>query len=128
MRLWLFLAAVNGLLAMTAGAYAAHGLDDSQSVMLLEQASRYQMTHALALIGVAWLAGQWPHSWPVRVAGTLFAVGTALFCGALSLHALLGVHVNQMAPAGGIVLMGGWASLAWTALRPFGSPEKGDGI
>ncbi|MBF0129168.1 MAG: DUF423 domain-containing protein [Alphaproteobacteria bacterium] len=117
MRLWIFLAAVNGVLALAAGAYAAHGVSEPQNVMLLEQASRYQMIHALALFGVAWLADRWPGSPPVRLAGMLFLAGIVLFCGTLSLHATTGLYLRALPPVGGIAFMGGWVALAWAALR-----------
>ncbi len=60
MRLWLFLAALNGLLAVAAGAYGAHWLEvtDSAHRDLFNTGMQYHMWHALALLAVAWLASR----------------------------------------------------------------------
>lgn len=58
MRLWLFVAGLNGLLAVMAGAYGSHNLEaaDSGSRDVFMVAVQYHMWHALALLAVAWLA------------------------------------------------------------------------
>lgn len=54
-----------------------------------------------------------------RVAGGAIGLGLALFCGDLSVRALLGVApVPFAAPAGGVVLMLGWVLLGAAALVP----------
>ena len=55
MNVWLLVAAVNGLLAVAAGAFGAHGLQaqiDAHALQVFETGARYQMYHALA-IGLA---------------------------------------------------------------------------
>ena len=52
-RAWIGLAALFGLLAVAAGAFAAHGLEargDTRAVALVETGARYQMWHALAML------------------------------------------------------------------------------
>ena len=51
--------AVLGLTAVAAGAFGAHGLRghlDLESMGWFETAARYQLIHALALFGAAWLS------------------------------------------------------------------------
>ena len=54
MRIWLFIAAVNGALAVLAGAFAAHGLKaqlPADMLAVFETGARYQMYHALIACG-----------------------------------------------------------------------------
>ncbi len=121
MRLWLFLAAVNGLLAVTAGAYGAHWLEvtDQAHRDLFNTGLQYHMWHALALLAVAWLASR-PEAAgakAVRVAGWAFTAGIVLFSGSLYALGLTGsVPVPGAAPAGGLSFFVGWAALIWAAL------------
>lgn len=61
MRNWLMLGAINGGLAVAAGAFAAHGLKPRlapEMLAVFETAARYHMYHALALLAVGLLI-QW---------------------------------------------------------------------
>ncbi|MCW5772322.1 MAG: DUF423 domain-containing protein [Rhodospirillaceae bacterium] len=113
MKIWLAVAAVNGLLAVAAGAFGAHMLQgklDAQALQVFETGARYHMYHALA-IGLAALA-------PARLASILFLAGIVLFSGSLYLLALTGTKwLGAVTPFGGVAFLGGWAALAWAALR-----------
>jgi uncharacterized membrane protein YgdD (TMEM256/DUF423 family) len=113
MRLWLAIAAVNGALAVAAGAFAAHGLKDHLPPQLLavwETGARYHMYHALAMGLAALAGGRWP---PM-----LFLAGTALFCGSLYALALgAAAWVGVVTPFGGGFFIAGWICLAFSALR-----------
>lgn len=118
---WLFLGALNGLLAVTAGAYGRHWLAGGDVAREMFQiASQYQMVHALALLAVAGLASM-PSQGRLSsatVAGVAFAVGVLLFSGSLYAFGLTGgLLLPGAAPAGGFALMAGWLALMWTALR-----------
>jgi uncharacterized membrane protein YgdD (TMEM256/DUF423 family) len=112
-RMWVGLGAVAGLLAVALAAMAAHvpGLG-SQAV---RDAVQMQGWHALALFGV----GIWARRGGVlaHLAGAAFALGMLLFCGSIVLLALTGVRLPSVAPAGGMLLMAGWALLGLSALR-----------
>jgi uncharacterized membrane protein YgdD (TMEM256/DUF423 family) len=112
MGAWLVAAGVNGLMAVAAGAFAAHGLRaslDATALGWVETASRYQFWHALALIGVALL----PSHWLVPIVGWLFLAGIILFSGSLYLMALTGVRIlGAVTPVGGLALIAGWGALA----------------
>jgi uncharacterized membrane protein YgdD (TMEM256/DUF423 family) len=114
-RAWVGLAALFGLLAVAAGAFAAHGLrasGDLRAVELVQTGSQYQMAHALAMLGYAALG------WPGRLPLVLWAVGIALF--AFSLYALAfgaPTAVAMVTPVGGTAMIAGWAALAWQAFR-----------
>ena len=116
MRLWLAVAAVNGALAVAAGAFGAHGLEarlTPDMLAVFEAGARYHMYHALAMalaaiVGAGWAAG-------------LFAGGIALFSGSLYLLALSGATwLGMITPLGGVLFLAGWICLAFSAMRkPF---------
>ncbi|HUL07151.1 MAG TPA: DUF423 domain-containing protein [Candidatus Acidoferrum sp.] len=115
---WLVAAAVNGLMAIAMGAFAAHGLRsvlDAEALGWLDTGSRYQMWHALVLLGVALLLLRAQPGRDRRLLQAIawcILVGTALFAGSLYLLAL--THAEAFAwitPVGGIVLMAGWFGL-----------------
>ena len=107
--------ALSGFVAVAAGAFGAHALRARLPGDLLtafETGARYQMYHALALLGVAWAVTQWPTT-PIRLSAWLFLAGTALFSGSLYALALTGARWwGAVTPAGGVLLLGGWLALA----------------
>jgi len=119
MRVWLFLGALNGLVAVCAGAYGWHELGgDDGARDMFAIGVQYQMMHALGLLAVAWLADRRGRSPVVIVAGVAFAVGIVLFSGTLYAFGMTGaVPVEGAAPAGGFAFILGWLALMWTAVR-----------
>ena len=116
MRLWLVLAGLSGAVAVAMGAVAAHAFtDDPVAAGLVDKAARYQLMHALALIGVAVLAERRP-SWPVAAAGGLFTLGSVLFCGSLYALAFHWVTSTPLAPVGGSSFILGWLCLGLAGL------------
>lgn len=113
MRLWLGLAAVNGALAVAAGAFGAHALRAQLPPDLLsvwETGARYHMYGALAM-GLAALAGS---RWPPP----LFLAGIVLFCGSLYGLALGGPGwLGPVTPLGGAFLIAGFVCLAISSFR-----------
>lgn len=119
---WILLAALNGLLSVAAGAFSRHGMLDAGSREMIAIGSQYQMTHALALFAVAWLATQSDLPWvsPVHVAGAAFALGILMFSGSLYWLGITGdVPVRGAAPVGGFLLMLGWIAIAVAAARSY---------
>lgn len=119
-NLWLCMGAVNALLSVAAGAFGAHGLKDKvtpRHLEVFETGARYQMYHALALIAVAWLASRAPAT-GVNASGWCFLAGILLFSGSLYTITLTGLNgFGRVTPIGGLLLIIGWALLAWSALR-----------
>jgi uncharacterized membrane protein YgdD (TMEM256/DUF423 family) len=119
-RLFFALGSASALLAVAAGAFGAHGLRARLSHDLLavfETGARYQMYHALALLGIGWAVTRWPGPWPVR-AGWLFLLGTLLFSGSLYALALTGVRwLGAITPFGGVAFLAGWTCLFLGLLR-----------
>jgi uncharacterized membrane protein YgdD (TMEM256/DUF423 family) len=115
-NLWLAVAAINGALAVMAGAFAAHGLQGvltATALATFETGARYHLTHALAL-GLSAFAlheGAWISAW-------LFLIGIVLFSGSLYALALTGARgFGFVTPFGGLAFIGGWLALAWAALK-----------
>ena len=121
-RAWLTLAALSGLTAVAAGAFGAHGVADLKAKDWLRTGSEYQLVHALAALACfpLWQAG-------IRRAGVcawLFLAGAALFSGSLYLMALTtGRWMVLLTPLGGLVMLIGWASLAWAVVT---APTTGE--
>ncbi|MCH7596245.1 MAG: DUF423 domain-containing protein [Planctomycetes bacterium] len=119
---WVVVAAINGLLAVVAGAFGAHALREhltERSMATFETAARYQMYHALALLAVAALLAN-SQSRSARVAGIFMLAGIALFSGSLYWIALCEdapAWLGPVTPIGGVFLMLGWFSLAISGFR-----------
>jgi uncharacterized membrane protein YgdD (TMEM256/DUF423 family) len=115
MRGWIGAAALFGLVAVALGAFAAYGLEasgDERAVALVETGARYQMWHALAMLGYA------AHGRASRLPLALWALGIVLF--SFSLYALAFGAPRAVAfvtPAGGTAFLAGWVALVWLAFR-----------
>ena len=113
-RIWLTLAALNGLIAVAAGAFGAHGVSDLKAKEWLRTGAEYELAHALAVFAcfVVWRMG----ASAAGLAAWLFLIGAALFSWSLYLMALTGQRWMVLAtPVGGFFLLAGWATLAWAA-------------
>ena len=120
MSTWLAIAAVNGALAVLAGAFAAHGLQgrlDAHALEIFETGARYHMYHALAL-GLAALAMRGDAAPRARISAWFFLSGIVLFCGSLYMLALVGTSaLVYVTPFGGLAFLGGWLVLAGAAMK-----------
>jgi uncharacterized membrane protein YgdD (TMEM256/DUF423 family) len=120
MNVWLLIAAINGFLAVAAGAFGAHGLQgrlDAHSLEVFETGARYQMYHALAM-GVAALAMRGAAAGAAQAAAGFFLVGIVLFSGSLYILALTGIRgFGIVTPFGGLAFLIGWGALAWAATK-----------
>lgn len=98
--------------AVGLGAYASHGLaaDDARRAGL---AALFLFGHGLVLFALA------PHGDSRLRLGALsaLALGVLLFSGSLLAAVFLGAS-TALAPAGGLLLMLAWLTLAADALRP----------
>lgn len=116
LRIWLFLAGLNGALGVMAAAYGWHALGGSE---FFDRGAQYQLFHAIALAGVALLANQ-PNirQLPVKLAGICLQAGIIFFSGSLYKLVLTGtVFFPGSAPIGGNLLIAGWLCLCWAAVH-----------
>ena len=121
MNLWLLVAAINGALAVAAGAFGAHGLKariDADHLQIFETAARYQMYHALAMGLSALAARSGAASTAANAACGFFLAGIILFSGSLYLLALTNIRaLGIVTPFGGLAFLAGWIALAWAATK-----------
>ncbi len=108
-------AALFGFCAVALGAFAAHAMrarlaPEMQAVW--ETATRYLMYHALALLVLSGVARR-SQSRTVPFGAWCFVVGAPIFSGSLYLLAATGSTAwGAVTPVGGVLLLGGWLSLA----------------
>jgi uncharacterized membrane protein YgdD (TMEM256/DUF423 family) len=114
-RFFVVSACVSGFLSVMLGAFGAHGLESRlppDDLATFEVGVRYQMYHALALLGVGLVLARWPGplgTW----AGWSFLIGTVVFSGSLYLLVLTGPRsLGAITPLGGVAFLLGWALLA----------------
>jgi len=109
------LGAIFGFLGVAAGAFGAHALRGRLSADMLqvfETGARYQLIHALALVGVA-LAREHFAGRALVVAGWMFVAGIPLFSFSLYALAFTGNRLwGTVTPLGGLCFLAGWAALA----------------
>ncbi|KAG8431261.1 hypothetical protein GDO86_019163 [Hymenochirus boettgeri] len=109
-KLWGRLGGLSGALAVTAGAYGAHGFRRSDRDEYLKElfatGNHYHFLHSLALLAV-------PHCRRPMLAGSLLTSGMVLFCGTFYYHAMTGdPTLTKAAPVGGTLLILGWVAMA----------------
>lgn len=110
-------ATLFGMLAVILGAFGAHALKEKLEPELLntfETGVKYQMYHAIVLLGVGLLFAHNPTAWMVR-ATWMFVIGIVLFSG--SIYALVAMkHAGSvglkgfgiLTPVGGLFMILGW--------------------
>jgi uncharacterized membrane protein YgdD (TMEM256/DUF423 family) len=119
---WTATAAIMLALAVSIGAFGAHGLQgrlDAYSTGIYEKAVFYHFIHALGMLAVPLLvraglisnsSGNW--------AGWLLLAGIVLFSGSLYVLAITGVRaLGAITPFGGVSFIVAWVVLAVCALR-----------
>lgn len=109
------LAAACGFLAVAAGAFGAHGVQDPMAKDILRTGAAYGLVHALAVFAALSFEPQGGRA--ARIAAWLFAVGGGVFSISLYLLALAGVRwLGAITPLGGLAMLAGWLTLAYAAL------------
>jgi uncharacterized membrane protein YgdD (TMEM256/DUF423 family) len=113
-RILIVVGALAGLAGVALSAAGAHitgaaGLTAAASLLL---------AHAPVLILAGLIASlNAAHRILARLAGLAFILGLSLFCGDAAMRAFMGSRLfSNAAPAGGIILMCGWALLALAGL------------
>lgn len=123
--LWLIIAGFFGMTAIGAGAFGWHSLGGDEALrQIFMMGVDYHMWHALALVGLSWLASR-PELATSRlptIAGIAFSLGIFLFSGSLYIFVLkTDLFITGAAPVGGFLMMAGWAALSlagWQLRKP----------
>jgi len=118
-------ASILGLLAVVAGAFAAHGLKphlNPQQLEVWHTGVQYQFYHVFALLFLSTF-GRYRNRL-VNIAYYLFLFGIVCFSGSLYLLAcrdMIGWNwlsvMGPVTPLGGLMFIAGWATLAMAAIR-----------
>ena len=118
--MFLRIAAILGILAVTIGAFGAHGLKPKLSeyqLNIFEKGVLYHFIHTLAIMGMAILMkGQVEQMWLERSAWC-FLIGIICFSGSLYLLACRDLipfsvaFAGPITPLGGLFFIAGWAML-----------------
>ena len=121
-RIFFIIGSILGGIAVSTGAFGAHGLKNLVSPDLLEtwdKAVRYQMYHALGLLALAWAITHWPEQAKVlTLGGWFFLAGVILFSGSLYILVLSGAKwLGAITPLGGAAFVAGWLCLVIAAWR-----------
>jgi len=120
-RLIILLAGINGFLAVSIGAFAAHILRDRLSPDLLntfQTGVQYHMYHALGLFGIGLLILNFPTSNLLRISAYLMIAGIVLFSGSLYLLSITGTRwLGAITPLGGLCFLTAWALIVWFAAK-----------
>lgn len=120
-KLYLFLAALNGLLVVAFGAFGSHGLKSKlseASLSIWQTAVQYHFYHTLVLLAIAILLQRSSVSAWLSMSGGLLLVGLLMFCGSLYGLALGGPRwLGPITPLGGLSFMAAWLCLAVYAVK-----------
>jgi uncharacterized membrane protein YgdD (TMEM256/DUF423 family) len=118
---WLRFVALNGVLSVVLGAFAAHGLEDQLSdrhMATFRTAVLYHFLHTLALLAVINLPDQLAKASLCHWAAVSFAAGIVLFSGSLYLLVLTNTPtLGMVTPIGGLAFIAGWGLLFFAARR-----------
>lgn len=110
----LVVAALLGLTGVALGAAASHSLGHLSEGALLSFRTgvRYQLFHALALLGIGVLLNQYPGNRGLRFAAGVMTLGCVLFSGSLYFFThIAAAGMVWLAPVGGMLLLLGWMIL-----------------
>jgi len=111
--IWMRVALIGLSVAIAAGAFGAHGLEnhvEPHRVEVWNTAVRYQAYAMLALLALAVA--------PVRLSAVglwALSLGSLIFSGSLYVLVLLDLGIlGAVTPIGGVLMIGGLIGLAWT--------------
>ncbi|MGY8780250.1 MAG: DUF423 domain-containing protein [Fidelibacterota bacterium] len=115
MKNWIVFGLFLAALAVTLGAFGAHGLKSKVSpadLAIFETSVRYHMYHALGLILIGILGFHYNFQ-IIQLPAVLLSIGILLFSGSLYILVFAGLRwMGAITPIGGIALIAGWILLA----------------
>lgn len=117
---WIALAAgILGFTGVALGAFGAHALKETLlargSVSTWQTAVLYHLIHAVALLALVGVAGDWANA---RWIGACWTLGVVLFSGSLYWMSVGGPKIlGPVTPLGGLAFLAGWLLVAWNAYR-----------
>ena len=117
----LLIAGANGFLAVSIGAFAAHGLESflsPEQLQTFQTGVDYHMYHSLALFGVGLLSLYYPSERLPKVSGYFFLLGILFFSGSLYMLGITDIRwLGAITPIGGLFFLAGWGALCIFGLK-----------
>jgi len=111
--------ALGGLLmaiGVAMGAFGAHALKDRllpEKMATFRTGVQYHLVHALGMIAIGILAGQYPEEGLIPASGWLLLAGILLFSGSLYVLSVRKIRwLGPVTPLGGLSFIIGWVLLA----------------
>ena len=117
----LLIAGANGFLAVSIGAFGAHGLESflfPEQLQTFQTGVDYHMYHSLALFGVGLLSLYYPNERLPKVSGYFFLLGILFFSGSLYMLGITDIRwLGAITPIGGLFFLAGWSALCIFGLK-----------
>jgi uncharacterized membrane protein YgdD (TMEM256/DUF423 family) len=117
------ISAIIGFLAVALGAFGAHGLEKLLASLPAEAAAKqlawwrtavdYHLPHAVLMFVIAVAAPQRVWAWRLLLGGIIIFSGSLYVMGATGIRWL-----GAITPIGGVLLLAGWALLAFQSTFP----------
>ncbi|MGD8426869.1 MAG: DUF423 domain-containing protein [Balneolaceae bacterium] len=115
-KLFLTVGSIAMALAVSLGAFGAHGLKNRLSAEMLDifqTGVTYNFYHAIGLLIIGIIAYQMPESGFLKWSGWLMTGGILVFSGSLYLLAISGVRwLGAITPIGGLCFIASWILFA----------------
>jgi uncharacterized membrane protein YgdD (TMEM256/DUF423 family) len=116
MQTFLALGGILMAIGVAMGAFGAHALKDrleAKGLTTFRTGVQYHLIHALGMIAVGILAGQYPDDGMISSAGWLLLTGIILFSGSLYVLSVKKIRwLGPVTPLGGLSFILGWVLLA----------------
>lgn len=116
------LAGISGAIAVSLGAFGAHGLEalliQNGRLDTFQTAVNYHFYHTLALLGIGVLAIVKPDWKGISFAAWSMVLGILIFSGSLYVLSLTGITwLGAITPLGGLAFILGWSSLVYLSFK-----------
>lgn len=121
MQTFVVLGGILMAIGVAMGAFGAHALKDrlgAKGLTTFRTGVQYHLIHALGMVAVGILAGQYPDDGRIPAAGWLLLAGIILFSGSLYVLSVKKIRwLGPVTPLGGLLFLIGWACLGLHAWR-----------
>lgn len=121
MKVFIIIGAINAFLAVSFGAFGAHGLADKLEPKYLDiwkTGVTYQMFHALGILAAGLLLGKAAASSLFSWSGWLMLIGIILFSGSLYVLSVTQINIiGIITPFGGVSFLAAWILMVIGAVK-----------
>jgi uncharacterized membrane protein YgdD (TMEM256/DUF423 family) len=116
MKIWVIIGGISGFLAVTLGAFGAHGLKSQFSPELLdiyETGVFYHLIHSVVVLALGLSARE-----KFNKSAIFFSIGILLFSFSLYLYSITAVTLFAfITPFGGVSLLTGWVLAVYAGVK-----------